>query len=154
MIARSVDAETTTCAAGKPCRLSGLRVLVVNGNPERLMATADLLLGCDAHVITATSAQDAALVSRRGRIIDAVVTAFDLHPGYGPDLLATLRLPRPWLPGVIIGGTGLPQSVRRDALSLLTIWLPAPALAEPLLSSLILLCCPAARLGLCPSGTS
>lgn len=150
-MAQSINpADRPACRPGQPCRMNGLRILLVDDDPARL---AQRLQAFERHgfdVLVASDPHTAISTLRTGMVCDIAVVELTSGAGDAVCLVNALRGLRAWLPAVIIGSGGLPAGAALTDPGVQTMWMPRAESPLALSSAIMGACCPGREPVYCP----
>ena len=98
----------------EPPRMQGMRLLLVDDDPDVRMLLCATLRGAGCVVTEAASAPDALAALAGGLVADAIITDFAMSGIDGLELVDRVRQHQPGLPAIII--TGLAEEPRLQSL--------------------------------------
>ncbi len=150
-MAQSIDpSDRPACRPGQPCRMVGLRVLVVDDDAARLMRKSRALARHGFRVLTAADPGVAVATLRTGVVCDIVVVELERGARAAVGTINALRGLRAWLPAVIVGSAAPPEGARLVDPYVKTKWLPQADEPSALFRAILDASCPGHKPEYCP----
>ena len=142
-MAQSIDpSDRPACRPGQPCRLNGLRVLLVDDDATRRQQRTRAFERYGFDVLPAADAQAAVATLRTGQVCDIAVVDLQAGAVRAVTLVNALRGLRAWLPAVVVGSAAPPEAATLTDPGVRTMWVARVESPVALSSAIMATTCP------------